>query len=479
VGAVVCALGASFAACSSGSTNGTGAQGAGAGGSNGSGGAHGTSSASGSGADNVGGSFTVGSGGSASGSGGSETCGGETSKAELIPLDIYLMLDSSGSMSDTTGSNGTGPTKWTAVTQALTAFFGDPMSAGLGVGLQHFPLLAAGVPASCTTQAQCPGSTGPCLLKVCSGQSTIVPCTKNSDCAPFQCVALGQCGTDYCAPANGSLCSNNNIPCNPITSSFCINQDSCATADYATPAVEIAALNGASAQLDSAISAWMPGGSTPTAPALGGAIDHAKSWAQGNPTHTVVVVLATDGLPTECTPTDIPSIAQVAAQGASGSPAIKTFAIGVFAPADINMGAQTNLDQIAASGGTTQAFIVDTSQNVESQFLAALNAIRGSKLACEYEVPAPGDAGMLDYLKVNVEYTAPGASMPTTIGYVGSAANCDPTVGGWYYDVDPSMGGTPAKIIMCPATCTTFGSVNGGQIDIRVGCKTVIQPPPK
>jgi hypothetical protein len=487
IGGAALTIGAVFAACSSGSMTGTGGT-SNTGGSepSGSGGNHsssGTGGASTSGGD-VGGAFTVSSGsgsGTSSGTGGAETCAGETSQAELIPLDIYLMLDSSGSMNDTTGANGTGPTKWTAVTQALGAFFGDPQSAGLGVGLQHFPLTAAGVPASCTSSAQCPGSTGPCLLKICSGLSGIVPCSKNQDCFPygsFSCVQLGQCGNYYCAPPGGT-CSNNNQPCNAITSSFCVNEDSCVAGDYAAPAVEIASLNGASSALDSAINGWMPNGNTPTAPALDGAIQHAKTWAQSNPTHTVVVVLATDGLPTECTPTDIPSIAQIAAQGASGSPGVKTFAIGVFSPDDITAGAKDNLDQIASAGGSNAAFIVDTSQNVEAQFLAALNAIRGTKLACEYAVPPAGDAGMLDFDKVNVEYTAPGASMPTTIGYVGKDANCDPTMGGWYYDVDPAMGGTPTKIIMCPATCATFSATNGGQIDIRVGCKTVIQPPPK
>jgi hypothetical protein len=116
--------------------------------------------------------------------------------------------------------------------------------------------------------------------------------------------------------------------------------------------------------------------------------------------------------------------------------------------------------------------------NVEQSFLMALNAIRGTKLACEYQVPAPGDAGMLDYTQVNVNYTPSGASMSTTIGYVGSLANCDPAKGGWYYDVDPSMGATPSKIIMCPATCTTFGADTGGEVDIEVGCKTIVQPPP-
>jgi hypothetical protein len=488
VGAATCVLGAIFAACGSNPTiNPTGGTNASSG-AGGAGGAHPSTGASTASSD-IGGGFATSNGSGAghgssngsSGTGGDDTCAGQTTKAQLIPLDIYLMLDSSGSMADTTGPSGSGPSKWSSVTQALSTFFGDPQSTGLGVGLQHFPLIAGGVPAACTSSAQCPGPTGPCLMKICGGMSNIVPCENNGDCAGQgfgQCVTLGQCGSQYCAPANGSVCAINGMPCNPVTDSFCVNQDSCQGADYGTPAVEIAPVDSAGTQLDQAINSWTPSGATPTAPALSGAIDHAKAWAAANPTHTVVVLLATDGLPTECAPQDIPGIAQLASQGASGAPSVKTFAIGVFSPADIGAGAKANLDQIAAAGGTTSAFIVDTSQNVEQQFLDALNAIRGSKLACEYAIPpaSPG-SGTLDFGKVNVEYTAPGASTAKTIGYAGQAGNCGPTDGGWYYDVDPMTGGTPTKIIMCPATCTTFSSTIGGQIDIRLGCKTVIKPP--
>ncbi|MFT3774229.1 MAG: VWA domain-containing protein [Minicystis sp.] len=486
VGMGTCVLGALFAACSSGPMGDTGgsngtSNGTTNGGPSGSGGAH-TSNGSGSTGSDVGGGFAgvVGSGAGSTGNGGAETCAGETSQAKLIPLDMYLMLDSSGSMTDTTGSNGTGPSKWTAVTQALSTFFSDPQSTGLGVGLQHFPMLAQGVPETCTANSQCPGSTGPCLLKVCAGVSTLKPCNANIDCAgqgTQQCVKLGECGNTYCAPANGALCGGNGMPCNPVTESFCFNQDSCQGSDYAAPSVEITVLNGTSGQLDSTIAGWTPSGSTPTAPALTGAIQHAKSWANQNPTHTVVVVLATDGLPTECMPQNISGIAQIASQGVSGTPSVKTFAIGVFSPSDITAGAQDNLDQIASAGGTTKAFIIDTSQNVQQQFLDALNAIRGTKLACEYAVPAAGSSGPLDFGEVNVEHTPPGASAPTTIGYVGDVGHCDPVDGGWYYDVNPSMGGTPTKIIMCPATCTEFSTTTGGSIDIRVGCKTVLATP--
>ena len=53
-------------------------------------------------------------------------------------------------------------------------------------------------------------------------------------------------------------------------------------------------------------------------------------------------------------------------------------------------GGRAALDQIASSGGTKTAFVIDTTkQDVEQQFTAALNAIRGASLPCNYEVPDP------------------------------------------------------------------------------------------
>jgi hypothetical protein len=458
-------LGSLFAACGGSSnsggsaSNGTGANGAG-----------GSSSGSQStGTSGDGGSFTT---GVSSSSSGGETCGGETSKAQAVPLDMYLMLDSSRSMNDLTG---TGASKWEAVTQALSAFFVDTGSAGLGVGLQNFPLLVPNVPTSCTSNADCPGTSGPCFLKFCTKEG-LKACTSNTDCAIItgnSCQLVGKCGDQICVA--GTTC-NNGLPCVQVTSSTCAHPDSCSITDYSTPKVEIGQLNDAAGALNTAISAIVPDGVTPTSAALKGAITHAKEWATANPTHEVFVLLATDGLPTECAPTDIASIGQIAADGLSGTPSIKTFVIGVFASTDT--GAQANLNAIASSGGTT-AFIVDPTKNVEQEFLAALTAIRGTKLACEFNVPTATGTGELDYGKVNVEYTPASATSPTTIGYVTTQQSCDPTLGGWYYDVDPATGATPTKIIMCQATCATFTAQTGGQVDIRVGCKTVVQPPPK
>jgi len=444
---------------------------AGAGQSTGGGGGNGGNV--GGGGDGVGGF-----GGNAGGNGGTGgmACAGDTVKGELVPLDMYIMLDKSGSMLEKTSQGAQKPTKWEAVTKALDSFFTDPGSNGLGVGLQFFPVVADGVPATCTNSQQC-GAAGPCLLKTCDNQGAIVPCTLNGECgAGGKCVDLGQCSNDpstYCLPI-GADCNPGPMVdlCVQVVSSICLNKDSCSAADYSDPAVEISALSAAAPALNAAIAAIAPEGATPTAPALTGAIDHAAAWAGSNPTHKVVAVLATDGLPTECDPLDIDAIAQIAADGQSGG--VLTFVIGVFAQNDAV--AQANLDAIAASGGTGNAFFITGDQDVTTAFLDALHAIQGETLACDYLIPQPPDGSDLDYGKVNVEYTPTGASMPETVFYVSTAAACDDMTGGWYYDVDPASGQTPTKILMCPATCNQL-KASGGQIDIQIGCQTIVPEP--
>jgi hypothetical protein len=430
------------------------------------------------------GGFAGGSGGAGGGTGGTgASCAGTTSKAKLVPIDMYIMLDKSGSMSELTGAQMNGPSKWDAISKALNSFFVDPNSAGLGVGLQFFPITAAGVPDTCTSSAQCNGH-GPCLLNACLNDlqlGQITACDKDSDCQNFDsCVPLGQCqnNTQYvCIYQNPQVdcgqdpAGNDLGPCDKMTQSFCVNADSCTAGDYSTPAVEIATLNGASANLKAAIAATKPSGSTPTSAALDGAIQHAKTWAGAHPDHKVVAVMATDGLPTECMPQDIQSIAQIAADGKAGSPSVLTFVIGIFGANDA--GAGQNLDAIASAGGTDKAFLIKQNQDVNMAFLNALHQIQGQTLACEYEMPAAPNGQTLDYGKVNVEYTPPGAAMPTTIFYVAKAGSCDPNNGGWYYDKDPQSGATPTKIEMCPATCDKL-KAGGGQVDIEVGCETIV-----
>src|SRR5450432_3675507 len=107
-----------------------------------------------------------------------DECAPHVSTAQPHPLDRYIMFGSSGSMLDPTSTT---VTKWDAVKTALTSFLNDSASAGLGVGLQFFPLTKPNAPTSCASNADC-GDSGPCFLKACSKATTIVPCDTARDC---------------------------------------------------------------------------------------------------------------------------------------------------------------------------------------------------------------------------------------------------------------------------------------------------------
>jgi hypothetical protein len=389
-----------------------------------------------------------------------------------LPLDLYVMVDSSGSMTELTAA---GTTKWDALRGAMTTFLNDPQSAGLGIGLQYFPLLQPNVPVDCSADSAC-GKFGPCTrFRTCYGPATttVVSCATNTDCkAGETCALLGECplSTGYCAPTGvpclfGDLCTA--VP------GFCEARDRCDVPSYATPAVPIATLPGAAAALISSLGAHQPDGRTPTGPALAGALDAARRHAVAHPDHKLAVVLVTDGLPTECTPLDVPAIAAVAAAGATGSPPVPTFVIGVFGADDAALAAP-NLDALAAGGGTGKAVVINTNQDVNQVLQAALAQIRTTAVACEYRIPPP-TAGAIDFGKVNVQLTdATGAV--TTVGYVNGKAGCSPTRGGWYYDVDPASGQPPQSIVTCDATCAQFRATASARVDVVLGCQTIIIP---
>jgi hypothetical protein len=409
---------------------------------------------------------------------GDAACATHTQKAERLPLDLYVMLDSSDSMTDLTANL---QTKWDAVTAALTAFVRDPSSAGLGVGLQYFPITKPGAPVVCTTNAMC-GANGPCDTKVCTNSNRVEFCQADAECgAGGTCAQIGLCSLtpDYFCTNLGGYCgagtrgTPRNNTCVPPQ--YSCRREICDGATYAAPAVEVAPLPGAANALVASLSTHMTDGLTPTSGALSGAIAHAQALAKANPTHQEVVVMATDGFPSECVPLDIPGIAAIAAKGLAGPPSVSTFVIGVFTPEEA-ADAQTNLDAIATAGGTKKAFVINTNQNVEQQFVAALNAVRTAALSCEYKVPMAAAGETLDYYSVNVQYTS-GAGQAVTIGNVPSKAACDPRKGGWYYDVDPSKGVPPTNISICDTTCTQLRADSAGRVDVLLGCKTEIVVP--
>lgn len=410
-----------------------------------------------------------------------EKCAGNRLQAERIPLDIYVMLDLSGSMLQPTVADAK-VSKWQAVSSALRDFVTDRESDGIGVGLQVFPIAQAKAPVSCTSDPAC-GAFGPCLNRNCwpliAGR--LRACLDDGDCQRGQaCKVVGSCSNDdsyVCDFAASASCNGGLGEC-VVQPSVCLSATDCRSATYATAAAEIAALPGARAALLDVIDAALPDprGLTPTGPALTGAIQRAKAWGAAHRERQVVVVLATDGLPTlksqgqACAPVrasgDIDAVVNVAGGGRSTLPAISTFVIGVLAPEDINAGAPDILDAIASAGGSEQAFVVNTQGNVQQAFRAALDQIRQAGLSCDLLVPQAEAGRVVDYDQVNVTFTG-----DPTLASVGTAERCDPVRGGWYYDVNPALA-TPTRILTCPATCEAFKRAGMESVEIELGCKT-------
>ena len=214
---------------------------------------------------------------------------------------------------------------------------------------------------------------------------------------------------------------------------------SCDAAVYANPAVPIASLNGNAGPIGTAIQGTGPATDTPTEPALHGAIDYARAWAGAHPTHKVIVVLSTDGLPRGCN-SSVQGAVTIAENGVAGSPSIETYVIGVFGSKDCPSGLNQqcsvvdNTNAIAKGGGTGSAFIVDTGKDAEAQFVSAMNAIRtANQVACEYTVPAAPDGQSVDLSRASVRYT-PSGGAAADIPWSTKPSACDASSGGWYYD---------------------------------------------
>jgi hypothetical protein len=243
---------------------------------------------------------------------------------------------------------------------------------------------------------------------------------------------------------------------------------SCNAADYATPAVPIAVLPGAAPAVIASLARQAPTGETPTGAALRGACTYANGAKQAQPGHNVVILLVTDGVPQApltsqaggCNPTLADATAAASSCFASGAQ-IRTYVLGVGP-------SLSNLDQIAAAGGTGRAHLVESGG--AAGVLEALGAIRkDAMIPCSLEIPrgASGSAAV-DPNTVNVVYADASCTL-TTLVNVRTSAGCDPQRGGWYYD-DPAR---PASIQLCGASCAAVAAP-GAQLRISVGCSTLV-----
>lgn len=398
-------------------------------------------------------------------------CGTFSIKAELAPLDLFIAVDTSGSMIESTVG---GVRKIDAVRSALETFLNAKESAGIGVTISFFPLINPQVPELCTNDGECgqPDACTPLFLCYPSGTSY---CATDDDCPPGDgCERFGMCGgtaislcvVDAMACLNGQDC---------VPGGSCDNHVLCDGPSYAPSMAPSVLPAGASAVL-SALDKKEPRGGTPTLPALTGALMSAADNSKQNPTHKSVVLLATDGFPTTCDP-DIPAqnassagIPKVAAAAEDGkATGVSTFVVGVFTPQEAAL-AQQNLDTIAEAGGTKAAHIIQTDEPVSAELLEAFNQIRAEARACDYAIPRPGGEPLAaKFMKVRLS----GPFGEAFLERRSSLADCDPVNGGYLLDKDPFGPEAPALVQLCPASCSVVRSDPDVDIQVIVDCADV------
>lgn len=245
------------------------------------------------------------------------------------------------------------------------------------------------------------------------------------------------------------------------------DQASCSSQHYRDAALPISDVSQMAQGALARLAGVVPRGQTPTAPAFTAALELATSYAVSHLERSVVVVLATDGLPTACDPTDATALAALAQEAFEGAGHVRTL---VVASESLSGGDRSGFERIAKAGGTGHALSIDPRADFAAQLSDALRATAERKVACDLALPEAPEAERLDYDAVNV--LLDGDEGRTTFPRVADASGCTSS-GGWYYDVDPIVG-APSRLNMCKASCERL-SMATSKLRVELGCKTVVR----
>ncbi|WP_338091891.1 VWA domain-containing protein [Sorangium cellulosum] len=212
---------------------------------------------------------------------------------------------------------------------------------------------------------------------------------------------------------------------------------------------------------------WRMG--TPTAFVVGGTFSFIEERRAENP-GKYVIVLVTDGYPQLCNNEN--SINAVVARVETALESnVSTYVIGVANP-DVEDAPDnvSNLHDIAAAGGTGDAFVIDTGDPdaTAAAFNAAIDQIRGSAISCTLPIPAAPDGRTFDKQRVRVTYTS-GTNPPTTLDY---DQECE-AESAWRYD-NPQ---NPTQIVLCDSTCGKVQADPAASLGVDFTCEDVIQIP--
>lgn len=237
----------------------------------------------------------------------------------------------------------------------------------------------------------------------------------------------------------------------------------CDEASYSTPNVPMTTLPSSAfreaivAVTPQSAGDWISG--TPTLAVVKATLAFIEPLAKADPASRYAVVLVTDGYPQGCNDNDISSVADAVRAAAARTP---TYVIGVSNPPG-GPDTVSNLNEVAAAGGTERAFIIETGdpEQTKTDFRSAVTGIRSHALSCEFAVPSLPSGQVFDPNAANVAYTV--GTIRTELGY-DEACTSD---GAWRYD-EPSA---PTRIELCPATCDAVKAATGAAIHVDFGCQ--------
>jgi hypothetical protein len=273
-------------------------------------------------------------------------CSGKCSagRCEVCRPALYVVADLSNSMnlsvpgadagapSDAgAASDASANSRLEAMKSALHTFIDEPGSAGLRLGLGHFPIERSG--------------------------------DAGTSCAP---------GSECNSASQGVGCCPNGGMCLPLVGCLGIGgaSASCDVADYTKPDVPLADQPSVASALHAALTTFKAVGQSPEIQALEGALSYARSQAEARSSGSVV--LFADGTWNTCGTGDAGlgssgPMAELAARYASGSPAIATYVLAIQGEADAG-----SFDPIASAGNTGHAYTATSA----AEIAAALAAIR-------------------------------------------------------------------------------------------------------
>ena len=230
--------------------------------------------------------------------------------------------------------------------------------------------------------------------------------------------------------------------------------------------VEAGDTNGQLAALVTELNDNDPDGSTPTERAINTLIAETNAHVPTG-TRRTIGVLITDGDPNSGCNDDVSDLGDIL-NGHFNDDGIPTYIIGMTgATADnleemaVGSGAEPHDDYCDPSHSTCSYYTVGDGN--PQAFMAALDSIRSSVLGCEYVVPS-SQVGISDLDTLDVQFTPEASAAAIGLTRVANEAACA-SASEFFVD----LSGVDPIVKLCPATCDLRGE--GASIDISLKCE--------